>query len=236
MSTKRRAAALAAAAAAGLVLVVVELVAGGSGGVWAELEERARVDAALSQLLSARRAAKHDAAPFGPAGKEEVKARMALRALQRSLQGELGSVDTLLSELHGSQGRHTSAAAPTAALSSVEKQESGDGKAAWEKRTMQRGAMRGESTQRQLTRVLEKDLSDKIQKKLHWKKSDLESAAGFAKYLQTHPLPEVDDKPEGPFASLQDTASDSITGQEMDDGVVKVTFKREMKMTEEQYR
>jgi len=95
--------------------------------------------------------------------------------------------------------------------------------------------MRGESTEKQLTRVLEKELGDKIHKKLHWSKSDLNSAAGFAKYLQAHPLPKLDE-PKGAFASLQDTANDSITGEKEDNGVVKVTFKREMKMTEKEYK
>jgi len=229
---------VAGAAAAALLLAAaaaVVLMAGGRAP--AELEEQARVDAALSQLLAARRAA--PAARFG-GGKEEAKARMALRELQRSLEGELKSVETLRAELpRGSKtaSLHERAAAPAAAKdqsATVPAAKDEAETAAWEKRTMQRGAMRGESTEKQLTRVLEKDLGDKIHKKLHWSKSDLDSAAGFAEYLQAHPLPKLDE-PKGEFASLQDTANDSITSEKEDNGVVKVTFKRQVTMTEKEY-
>lgn len=216
--------AVVAAALAAVVLVCGIFRDGTSG---AELEERAHVEAALSQLLAARQAAKQSRHPAQGLAekKEEVKARMALRTLERSLQSELASVHAVLSQLDAE-----------GSMTALHEQKNGDAQAAWEKKTMQRGAMRGESTEKQLARVLEKELADRIHKKLHWSKSDLESAAGFAKYLQAHPLPDLDEKPKGPFASLQDTANDSITSQKMDDGVVKVTFKREMKMTEDQYR
>ena len=157
-----------------------------------------------------------------------------------------------------------------------------DEQAAWNKRTMQRGAMRGESTQKQLTRfvlvhfahhftllllcslffakslcllwtslrsadfvclesrrVLKKELSDAIHTKLKWSKQGLKKAADFAEYLRAHPLPDLDDnKAPKKVASLQEDveSGDGVSATQEKDGIVKVTFKREMTMTEEQYR
>jgi hypothetical protein len=57
------------------------------------------------------------------------------------------------------------------------------------KRTMQQGAMRGESVEVQLRKVLDHDLDKLIMHTTHWKsKKDLDSAVHFADYLKDHPL------------------------------------------------
>jgi hypothetical protein len=111
---------------------------------------------------------------------------------------------------------------------------------------MQRGALRHESTQKQLTRVLEKELSDKIHSKLKWSKRGLDAAEAFADYLRRHPLPVSKitrrakaAERQNPPARLQvktGTDGGDISAEKEDDGVVKVTFKREMTMTDKQYR
>jgi hypothetical protein len=59
------------------------------------------------------------------------------------------------------------------------------------KRTMQQGAMRGESVETQLRKVLDHDLEKLILHNTHWKsKEALDNAVHFADYLKDHPLQE----------------------------------------------
>jgi len=222
-----------ALAAIALVAALVAMAASnGTPAAAGELEEQSRTDAALSQLLAAHRG---QGSGYHQNGKELAKARMAMRDLEHSLQGELSSVKAALGQLHRQPVATTALHAAPAAEATVLQ-----GDAAWQKKTMQRGALQGESTVKQLTRVLEKELSDKIHKKLKWSKTDLEKAADFAKYLTEHPLPKLDVKPKtAASARLQgggQSGDDSVTSKRMDDGVIKVTFKREMTMTDKQYR
>ena len=94
----------------------------------------------------------------------------------------------------------------------------------------------GESTEKQLTRVLQKELSEKIHKKLKWSTTDLQNAAGFAEYLKQHPLPTSRSQSSSRLQAGNDAGDDSVTSKRLDDGVIKVTFKREMTMTDKQYR
>ena len=199
---------------------------------------------ALQQLLAAHRAVTPrtlvEAASLGSADERQLaKARVAMRALEGSLQGELSGVEKVLAQLESPGVRtklHTEEHA-----ASVD-----DDEAKWSKRTMQRGALRHESTQKQLTRVLEKELSDKIHSKLKWSKRGLDAAEAFADYLRRHPLPVSKitrrakaTERQSPPARLQvktGTDSGDISAEKEDDGVVKVTFKREMTMTDKQYR
>jgi len=93
----------------------------GSQGA-AELEQR-RADAALSQLLAARQ---EQGAGYHQNGKKLARARIAMRVLEHSLQGELSSVKEVLAQLH-----HKPAGTTTLH----------EGDAAWQRRTMQRGAL-----------------------------------------------------------------------------------------------
>jgi len=93
----------------------------GSPGA-AELEQR-RADAALSQLLAARR---EQGAGYHQNGKELARARIAMRVLEHSLQGELSSVKEVLAQLHRKP----------AGITTLH-----EGDAAWQRRTMQRGAL-----------------------------------------------------------------------------------------------
>ena len=199
---------------------------------------------ALQQLLAAHRAVTPrtlvEAASLGSADERQLaKARVAMRALEGSLQGELSGVEKVLAQLESPGVRtklHTEEHA-----ASVD-----DDEAKWSKRTMQRGALRHESTQKQLTRVLEKELSDKIHSKLKWSKRGLDAAEAFADYLRRHPLPVSKitrrakaTERQNPPARLQvktGTDGGDISAEKEDDGVVKVTFKREMTMTDKQYR
>ena len=199
---------------------------------------------ALQQLLAAHRAVTPrtlvEAASLGSADERQLaKARVAMRALEGSLQGELSGVEKVLAQLESPGVRtklHTEEHA-----ASVD-----DDEAKWSKRTMQRGALRHESTQKQLTRVLEKELSDKIHSKLKWSKRGLDAAEAFADYLRRHPLPVSKitrrakaAERQNPPARLQvktGTDGGDISAEKEDDGVVKVTFKREMTMTDKQYR
>ena len=199
---------------------------------------------ALQQLLAAHRAVTPrtlvEAASQGSADERQLaKARVAMRALEGSLQGELSGVEKVLAQLESPGVRtklHTEEHA-----ASVD-----DDEAKWSKRTMQRGALRHESTQKQLTRVLEKELSDKIHSKLKWSKRGLDAAEAFADYLRRHPLPVSKitrrakaAERQNPPARLQvktGTDGGDISAEKEDDGVVKVTFKREMTMTDKQYR
>ena len=199
---------------------------------------------ALQQLLAAHRAVTPrtlvEAASRGSADERQLaKARVAMRALEGSLQGELSGVEKVLAQLESPGVRtklHTEEHA-----ASVD-----DDEAKWSKRTMQRGALRHESTQKQLTRVLEKELSDKIHSKLKWSKRGLDAAEAFADYLRRHPLPVSKitrrakaAERQNPPARLQvktGTDGGDISAEKEDDGVVKVTFKREMTMTDKQYR
>ncbi|MGB1601423.1 MAG: hypothetical protein ACPIOQ_52295, partial [Promethearchaeia archaeon] len=142
---------------------------------------------ALQQLLAAHRAVTPrtliEAASRGSADERQLaKARVAMRALEGSLQGELSGVEKVLAQLE-SPGVRTKLHTEEHAVSED------DDEAKWSKRTMQRGALRHESTQKQLTRVLEKELSDKIHSKLKWSKRGLDAAEAFADYLRRHPLP-----------------------------------------------
>lgn len=175
-----------------------------------------------AQLLAARRAG---GAGLHQDGRQLAKARMAMRTLERNLQGELTTVQAVLGS-YDVKGSTTLASSDS---------DSNSDRAAWEKRTIQRGAMRGESTQKQLTRVLEKDLSDKVAKKLKWSRADLANAAEFANYLKAHPLPALDTKPDRGTSRLQE-GGETVTGKKEDNGIIKVTFKREMSMTDKQYR
>ena len=199
---------------------------------------------ALQQLLAAHRAVTPrtlvEAASLGSADERQLaKARVAMRALEGSLQGELSGVEKVVAQLDSPGVRtklHTEEHA-----ASVD-----DDEAKWSKRTMQRGALRHESTQKQLTRVLEKELSDKIHSKLKWSKRGLDAAEAFADYLRRHPLPVSKitrrakaTERQNPPARLQvktGTDGGDISAEKEDDGVVKVTFKREMTMTDKQYR
>ena len=93
----------------------------GSQGA-AELEQR-RADAALSQLLAARQ---EQGAGYHQNGKKLARARIAMRVLEHSLQGELSSVKEVLAQLH-----HKPAGTTTLH----------EGDTAWQRRTMQRGAL-----------------------------------------------------------------------------------------------
>ena len=199
---------------------------------------------ALQQLLAAHRAVTPrtlvEAASRGSADERQLaKARVAMRALEGSLQGELSGVEKVLAQLE-SPGVRTKLHTEEHAVSED------DDEAKWSKRTMQRGALRHESTQKQLTRVLEKELSDKIHSKLKWSKRGLDAAEAFADYLRRHPLPVSKitrrakaAERQNPPARLQvktGTDGGDISAEKEDDGVVKVTFKREMTMTDKQYR
>ena len=107
--------------------------------------------------------------------KHKARTRLALKKLEKNLEGELSSVKTILSRLDSSRGQTSN----TMSLSEKEyskhaPKETSKGKteeqdievpdAAWRKRTMQQGALRGDSVKKQLKRVLEKDLLDKIEK------------------------------------------------------------------------
>ena len=158
-------AALVAVAIAALAAVALMAAVVPRGASAESLLEQAKVDAALNQLLAARRAG---GAGLHQDGRQLAKARMAMRTLERNLQGELTTVQAVLGS-YDVKGSTTLASSDS---------DSNSDRAAWEKRTIQRGAMRGESTQKQLTRVLEKDLSDKVAKKLKpWSRADLANAA-----------------------------------------------------------
>ena len=197
---------------------------------------------ALQQLLAAHRAVTPRTGVEAASSADErhlAKARVAMRALEGSLRGELSSVEKVLAQLKAPGVRtklHTEEHA--ASLD--------DDEAKWSKRTMQRGALRHESTQKQLTRVLEKELSDKIHSKLKWSKRGLDAAEAFADYLRRHPLPvskitrqaKATERQDPPARLQVKTGADSgdISAEKEDDGVVKVTFKREMTMSDKQYR
>ena len=216
---------------------------------------------ALQQLLAAHRAVTPrtlvEAASLGSADERQLaKARVAMRALEGSLQGELSGVEKVLAQLESPGVRtklhteeHAASVDDDEAKWSKRKEHAAsvdDDEAKWSKRTMQRGALRHESTQKQLTRVLKKELSDKIHSKLKWSKRGLDAAEAFADYLRRHPLPVSKitrrakaAERQNPPARLQvktGTDGGDISAEKEDDGVVKVTFKREMTMTDKQYR
>jgi hypothetical protein len=227
--------AVAVLAVAALALVAVASPRGAAAE--RVLLEQTSVDAALAQLLAARSVGAGET-QLHQDGRTLAKARMAMRTLERNLQGELSSVKAVLARTTGLAGGKEAAKDEDAGVA-ADAGAAGDEEdnAKWEKRTMQRGAMRGESVQKQLAKVLEKDLSDHVAKEIKWKMSDLKNAAGFADYLKSHPLPDdhVDTKPAGGTARLQE-GGETVSSKKEDDGIIKVTFKREMSMTEKQYR
>lgn len=218
------------ALAVAAVVAIAVLTSSGRENSPEELAQ-ARENVAVSQILAVRRSAQQHAVYQDK--KEVAKARMAMRSLESNLESELGSVKAVLGKLDTRRmALHEEQSPPKSAKKT-------DEQAAWNKRTMQRGAMRGESTQKQLTRVLKKELSDAIHTKLKWSKQGLKKAADFAEYLRAHPLPDLDDnKAPKKVASLQEDveSGDGVSATQEKDGIVKVTFKREMTMTEEQYR
>jgi hypothetical protein len=226
--------AVAVLAVAALALVAV---ASPRGAAAERVLEQASVDAALAQLLSARSVSAGGMQQHQD-GRTLAKARMAMRTLERNLQGELSSVKAVLARTTGLAGGNEAAKDEDAGVA-ADAGAAGDEEdnAKWEKRTMQRGAMRGESTQKQLAKVMEKDLSDHVAKDIKWKMSDLKKAVGFADYLKSHPLPDdsVDTKPAWGTARLLE-GGETVSGKKEDDGIIKVTFKREMSMTDKQYR
>ena len=150
--------AVVAVTLAALALALVALVASNTPGSAAVLEQQTRVDAALEQLLAARRA---QGSGFHRNNKEVAKARIAMRELEDKLGSEMKSVKTVLDELRRARlaipdhvtALHASAAVkPTAAKLALHDDVT-QPDPQWSKRTMQRGAMRGESTSSQLTKV-----------------------------------------------------------------------------------
>jgi hypothetical protein len=113
-----------------------------------ELEQRQSVDVALVQLLAARRS--QEGRGFHRDAKALAKARMAMRTLEGNLNAELHTVRAVIEELdrpkHLDTRSTTSGSTATALVAQRLKEAnlgpSEENNAAWQKKTMQRGALR----------------------------------------------------------------------------------------------
>lgn len=123
-------------------------------------------------------------------GKESVSGlRSQLLDLEGNLNSELKSVKLLLSRLDEKTPEKVVPVAKNTERPQTVEADVIDKRFA--KRTMQQGAMRGESVETQLRKVLDHDLEKLILHNTRWKsKEDLDNAVHFADYLKNHPLQE----------------------------------------------
>ncbi len=122
-------------------------------------------------------------------GKESVSGlRSQLLDLEGNLKSELQSVKLLLSRLGDNVPEKVATAESTVRPQTAEDDVIDK---EYAKKTMQQGAMRGESVETQLRKVLDHDLEKLILHNTNWKsKEDLDNAVHFADYLKDHPLQE----------------------------------------------
>ena len=129
--------------------------------------------------------------------------RSELLNLKSTLKSELKNVDSLLSGLggtrdYGYQGGKVVDGDKGQARQNVEEQVIDKDHA---KRIMQQGALRGDTVEKQLRKVLDDDLEKLITHDTKWKsKKDLDNAVKFASYLKDHPLNSDSDQSSGKSA------------------------------------
>jgi hypothetical protein len=109
-----------------------------------ELEQRQSVDVALVQLLAAR---SQEGRGFHRDAKALAKARMAMRTLEGNLNAELHTVRAVIEELDRPKHLDTRSALVAQRVNTRLKEANLNGpseenNAAWQKKTMQRGALR----------------------------------------------------------------------------------------------